>query len=73
METAITGKAMEETTQATERRTNILSSIQAGRIQKVHAEYNCELVELGLIDSMTARVVIEGTATDIDELLEATK
>lgn len=73
METAITGKAMGEPTQAIERRTNILPSIQAGRIQKVHAEYNCALVELGIMDSMTARVVVEGTAANIDALLEATK
>lgn len=55
------------------RRTTILSNKQAAKIQRDHDVYNCVLIELGIVDTMTARIVIEGTETDISNLLDATK
>ena len=56
-----------------EKRTETLATEKAGIIQNECANYNCTIIEVGLIDRNNARITVEGTPEDLDALFELIK
>lgn len=46
----------------------ILTSEQAAELQQVHEKFNCEIIELGLYEKGTVKVVVRGLKEDIESL-----
>lgn len=53
-----------------ETRTEILTNEQAGIIQNNCAEYQCEIVEIGIIGRNQVRVAAKGEKENLDALFE---
>lgn len=53
-----------------ETRTEILTNEQAGIIQNNCAEYQCEIVEIGIVGRNQVRVAAKGEKENLDALFE---
>lgn len=55
------------------KRTLITSTKQASKIQRDADIFGCRIIELGIIDTMTVRLVVEGTENDVNDMIEHTR
>lgn len=53
-----------------EQKTEIIEAAKAALIQKIHDEYKCEIIELGLSLKNMVKITVQGAPEDLQKLFE---